>query len=202
MCVLKVANQGDKTDQFGRCSVEDEEKNEEASQSQEQFLAPQQQPSMFTSYDQNRSREMSAMVSALTHVVSGEGSGNEWGYGGFDFGGSVSRTSSVSLSSPSSSSFSLPSPSSSSYSTSSSSWGGQKRGREEESGGQLNESVLRMYRNFGDFRTSHGESSSGIPDQQFMTYFPAPENIDQSRETGLPSPSWTDSARDPPSSSG
>ncbi|KAF5175850.1 Ethylene-responsive transcription factor [Thalictrum thalictroides] len=106
---------------------------------------------------------MSAMVSALSHVVSGERlSETDWHRSGQDFGGGYVTSSTAIV--PGNSSIS--SPASSSYSSSSGGGSGQKRSREEESGrggGQLSESVLRSYRNFGDFRSSQpgGESSSG-----------------------------------------
>ncbi|XP_077248692.1 ethylene-responsive transcription factor ABR1-like [Tasmannia lanceolata] len=87
-------------------------------------------PFIFTGY--SRTHEMSVMVSALTQVVAGEGP-------------YLSTTGSVS------GSYSVPSPSSSSL------VGGQKREREESN--QLQESMLRMYRGFGDFQTFQGESS-------------------------------------------
>nr|APQ47372.1 AP2/ERF domain-containing transcription factor [Vernicia montana] len=98
-------------------------------------------------------REMSEMVSALTHVVSGQRS-SDWGSYGAGLGGAI--TSSYGL-------FSNTSPTLSSCSGSGSGSGfsiGQKRGREEESVTQLIESVPRVYRGFGDFRTCQGDSSS------------------------------------------
>ncbi|XP_058188798.1 ethylene-responsive transcription factor ERF110-like [Rhododendron vialii] len=85
-----------------------------------------------------RSREMTAMVTALTHVVSGQR--QDRGETTTSFGNS-------------------PPPPSSIYSSSSSgSWGGQKREREEESGSQYFEQQFqRVYTGFGDYR---GESSS------------------------------------------
>ncbi|XXG73527.1 hypothetical protein AAC387_Pa07g2432 [Persea americana] len=106
----------------------------------------------------SRTGEMSAMVSALRRVVAGEGAstmmgtsttGGECGSGGVG-GGSASSPSS---------------------SFSSSSWGkgggssgrGQKRGREKETGGQLQESVSRFYSGgYGDFQTIQGESSTEV----------------------------------------
>lgn len=107
--------------------------------------------------------EMSAMVSALTRVVSGQGAG-DWGYG-TGFGGAIT-SSYGGFGSPagvySSSSSSSSSPPFSAYSSTSGSgfWIGQKRGREEEGAIQLIESEPRVYRGFGDFTSSHGDSSS------------------------------------------
>nr|DAD22495.1 TPA_asm: hypothetical protein HUJ06_023958 [Nelumbo nucifera] len=116
MCLLKVANpretEGDTNEGFSQAP---------ALPTQQQ-LVDVSAASILSSY--NRSREMSAMVSALTHVVSGERSG-DWIY--------------------------RPN------------FSGQKRGREEESSSQLPEAVSRIYRGFGEFRTSLGESSSVLP---------------------------------------
>ena len=106
---------------------------------------------MFSGYSQTR--EMSAMVTALTHVVSGQRSG-EWNFNRPELsvaagtpsfaaaGGSVIHSSN--------------SPSSAYSSSSSGSWAGQKRGRDQD------ESVSgypeRVYRGFDEFRA--GESSS------------------------------------------
>lgn len=86
----------------------------------------------------SRSREMTAMVTALTHVVSGQR--QDRGETTTSFGNS-------------------PPPPSSVYSSSSSGlWGGLKREREEESGSQYFEPRFqRVYTGFGDCR---GESSS------------------------------------------
>ncbi|XP_077241392.1 uncharacterized protein LOC143881934 isoform X2 [Tasmannia lanceolata] len=159
MCLLKVANPRD-TGKF-LWFQEGDQGDEEAG-----YVPPpssavmtMSMPSLFSGYSQ--AREMSAMVSALTHVVAGEG-GGEW----------VSRPES-SVIVPVSGSYSVTSPSSSyssSYSSSSMS-GGQKRRREEESN-QLQESMLRLYRGFGDFQTYHGELSAqpeGEPDVSTTT---------------------------------
>ncbi|PIA41180.1 hypothetical protein AQUCO_02300168v1 [Aquilegia coerulea] len=54
--------------------------------------------------------------------------------------------------------------------------------------------------------SSSSSSNPSLPlfylDQQYMGYYPPLDNIDQSDSAGLPAPSWTDSGRDPPSSSG
>lgn len=127
----------------------------------------------------SRTREMSTMVRALTHVVSGErGStmtaGGEWVS---RMGGSAA-TGVGSASSPPSSSFS-----------SSSSWGGgggggggsssssgQKRGREEEASQVPHESLLRYYRGgFGDVQMHQGGTlaeagMSSIPKIRMYVY--------------------------------
>lgn len=170
MCLLKVANQrgsarvpaqdGDESERYGQ-----EEPSELSSQTQQILDQPNPinyhhgigvnamvtQP-MFT--DLSRATEMTAMVSALRHVVSGQ-SGGDWGYGS-SYGGAVYSAS--------------PSPPLSAYSSSSApaiasaSWSGQKRGREEEEEGvsQLIESIPRGYRGpSADFRLSQGDSTSG-----------------------------------------
>ncbi|XP_010246271.1 PREDICTED: ethylene-responsive transcription factor ERF110-like isoform X2 [Nelumbo nucifera] len=154
MCLLKVANpretEGDTNEGFSQAP---------ALPTQQQ-LVDVSAASILSSY--NRSREMSAMVSALTHVVSGERSG-DWIYRP-NFSGFAAPTlasSGVAVT------YAAASPSSSytsSYTSSSSLSGvGQKRGREEESSSQLPEAVSRIYRGFGEFRTSLGESSSVLP---------------------------------------
>lgn len=98
--------------------------------------------------------EMSAMVSALTHVVSGQRSG-EWGYIRPDLSGSVT----VPFGGGGSVIQSANSPTSAYSSSSSGSWAGQKRGREqEETVSGYPEHVQRVYREFEDSRA--GQSSS------------------------------------------
>ncbi|EOY16791.1 Integrase-type DNA-binding superfamily protein, putative [Theobroma cacao] len=110
---------------------------------------------------QGQATEMSAMVSALTHVVSGQRAAADWGYGA-NLAGMVTSSfgHSGSAASPSSYSSSA-SPSGSGSASGSGLWIGQKRGREEEGATQLIESVTRVQRPFGDFRGSHADSSSG-----------------------------------------
>ncbi|KDP36582.1 hypothetical protein JCGZ_08349 [Jatropha curcas] len=122
-------------------------------------------------------REISAMVSALTHVVSGQrvggggdggGAAAAGGSGRGDLGSSYGVGSFGSAITPgytSTTDYSSTSSSLSTYSSGSGSsgfWIGQKRSREEEEGSatQLIESVPRVYRGFGDFRISQGDSSS------------------------------------------
>nr|XP_023896737.1 ethylene-responsive transcription factor ERF110-like [Quercus suber]POE55589.1 ethylene-responsive transcription factor [Quercus suber] len=106
--------------------------------------------------DLTRATEMTAMVSALRHVVSGQSGGDSWGYGSSYGGGVYSASPSPPLSAYSSSS-------SPAFASASASWSGQKRGREEEEGvSQLIESIPRGYRGpSADFRLSQGDSSSG-----------------------------------------
>ncbi|PPD86438.1 hypothetical protein GOBAR_DD16623 [Gossypium barbadense] len=95
---------------------------------------------------QSQASEMSTMVSALAHVMSGQRAG-DWGYGG-NVAGEVS------------SGFGLSGPSADSPSASGL-WIGQKRGREDEASAQLVESAApRVQRSFADFRGSHADSSS------------------------------------------
>nr|AUY63104.1 AP2/ERF transcription factor [Panax notoginseng] len=121
---------------------------------------------MFTRYSQ--SREMSAMVTALTHVVSGQRSGEltyyrpEFSGGGmmsFGGGGGAGGSGIYTSNSPSSAY--------SSSSSSSGSWAGQKRGREEESSvTQFSEQQFqRVYRGFGDFRGGESSSVSAVPEE-------------------------------------
>ncbi|XP_057974858.1 ethylene-responsive transcription factor ABR1-like [Malania oleifera] len=112
-----------------------------------------------------RAGETSAMVSALTQVVSGQGTTGGWAHQAADLGGAfVPGASAMVMDSPSAPAYS---PSSSYYASAalasaSASWVGQKRGREQESAGQLPESVIpRVLRGFSELRASpRGESSS------------------------------------------
>lgn len=102
-------------------------------------------PQMFSGY--SRAREMTAMVSALTHVVSGQRAG-EWVYR-TDMGGGGGRSNTFASGSASGSS-----PSSSSGSGS---WAGQKRGREQQesaSTAQIFDYPQKVYRGFGESRES------------------------------------------------
>lgn len=91
-------------------------------------------------------REMSAMVSALTRVVSGQRAATDVGYSATGFGlASASASASVSASPASASGL----------------WIGHKRGREEAEAAQLAGSLPRLYRGFGDFRDSSSSSSAG-----------------------------------------
>lgn len=132
----KVANPREYGDYFRFPATEDDE---EGGASSQQVTAAAMGEEVAMSAGLGRSREMTAMVTALTHVVSGQR--QDRGETTMSFGNS-------------------PPPPSSVYSSSSSgSWGGQKREREEESGSQYFEQqrFQRVYTGFGD---SRGESSS------------------------------------------
>ncbi|KAL6315520.1 hypothetical protein AAG906_000820 [Vitis piasezkii] len=164
MCKLKVANPRDSGEyvRFPAAGGGNEDVGPPPPQQSEEPV-PVASETMYSGY--SRASEMSAMVSALTHVVSGQRAG-DYGYasgfigaaGGvtssFGSGGSGIYTSSSPLSAYSSSS-------GSGSASGSASWVGQKRGRELEAATQYSETVPRVYRGFGDFRVSHSESSSG-----------------------------------------
>ncbi|KAJ4951333.1 hypothetical protein NE237_028165 [Protea cynaroides] len=143
MCVLKVADPRDLSE-YGRYLMRNDERNPDDSSSQP--LPPPSLQPMFSDY--NRQREMSAMVSALTHVVSGDMS-SEYMY---DFGTGVAA-----------------SPSYITSSSSSSLGGGQKRGREEETSVQYPESATRNYRVESSFGVTVKEEG-----QSFLTTTLAP----------------------------
>ncbi|KAM0035882.1 putative transcription factor AP2-EREBP family [Helianthus debilis subsp. tardiflorus] len=138
MCFIKVANSRDSGDYASFDRVTDEGEGEGGS------LPPQSPPDMFST-EYSMSGELSAMVTALTHVVSGHGGG-----GGVSGGFNVSP------------SFrGLDSPSSAYSSSSSGSLAGQKRVRDhqEESVNQFPEQFHQgFYGGLADFRG--GESSS------------------------------------------
>ncbi|KAA8537936.1 hypothetical protein F0562_027484 [Nyssa sinensis] len=155
MCLLKVANPRDSGEylRFPPPDNNDGGERSQLPQSQEQMqqaLLSSAMP-MFAGY--NQSREMSAMVSALTQVVSGQGSGD----GGYRPDMSGAATSSLA---GGSGIYSLNSPPSPYSSSSSGSWAGQKRGRAEESVTQFSEPIQRFNRGVNEFEGSHGESSS------------------------------------------
>ena len=191
MCLLKVANQRG-SGEYVRFPAQDsggggdelerdaQEGPLEISQTQEMYqpihpvdmTVPEP---MFS--DNSRAREMSAMVTALRHVVSGQ-RGGVWGQGtglsgaaSSSFGGLYSTSPSPPPMSAYSSSYTSPSPPLSALSSSSgsafasasgsSSWAGQKRGREEEGVSQLIESIPRGYIPVADFGLSQGDSASG-----------------------------------------
>ncbi|KAK9110528.1 hypothetical protein Sjap_018588 [Stephania japonica] len=161
MCMLKVANQRERRfDVVEEGQQQHEEQQQQPQISVEEFSSSQ---AMFSDF--SRTREMSAMVSALTHVVSGDTiGGGEWG--GYSYYGVSSSSPSVVASTMTRSVSLVSSPSGSSSSWSS----GHKRGREEEFAPSLigsttsdHQSVVRSggYRRFGvhDIRVSQGESS-------------------------------------------
>ncbi|PHT84007.1 Ethylene-responsive transcription factor [Capsicum annuum] len=170
MCILKVANPGD-SGEYDRIpstaggddsetttpttttegipqpyeqSQSFEEMLQQQIQQETEYLMSASETPMFTGYSQ--SRDMSAMVTALTHVVSGRRQGGEWGYRP-DISGVTTSFGSGSI-------YSGNSPSSSS----SGSWAGQKRRRDQE------ESVTaeQAHRVYGGF----GESSSSVKPEE------------------------------------
>ncbi|KAH7568092.1 hypothetical protein JRO89_XS07G0232800 [Xanthoceras sorbifolium] len=177
MCLLKVANRRGSggfpaTTHAGSGDDEDESYTQEVIESQlSHFRELNQQRnemdhestagssgggSVLEGY--SRATEMSAMVSALTHVVSGQRGSSDW-RGVSSFGVGSSSSSSVSTMS---SIYGSSSGSGSGYGSSvSGMWNiGHKRGREEEVGPQLLEPVPRVYRGFADFTPSQADSSS------------------------------------------
>ncbi|KAJ6998219.1 hypothetical protein D5086_011220 [Populus alba] len=174
MCVLKVANPRGNSGEYGRYPYTDRDDNqEERSYTAQQIFSElnqpiqrrvevTQSPHMFMGY--SSSAEMSAMVSALTHVVSGHrGSTSDWGsYGTSGLGGAAITSTFVQAAPGSNTSPASPSLSAYSSTSGSGSWIGQKRGREKEAGAaaQLKESLPRVHRGFDDLRSSLGDSSS------------------------------------------
>ncbi|OMO81384.1 hypothetical protein CCACVL1_12439 [Corchorus capsularis] len=184
MCLLsKVAHQrgsghyirftpaGDGDEQHQHQQEEQESYSQEI-QSQSQIPMMQQQrrnnqSDMFFG-QQSQATELSAMVSALTNVVSSQRAVSataDWG-GGYGGGAGLVTSSfghSGSAASPSPS-YNSSSASPSGSGSGSGLWIGQKRGREEEGSGsaQLIESVTRVQRSFPDFIPSTlADSSSG-----------------------------------------
>nr|GLL18438.1 ethylene-responsive transcription factor ABR1-like [Ipomoea trifida] len=117
--------------------------------------AAQAPPPMFSGYGQ--SGEMTAVVTALTQVMSSQRSGGEqWRFGGAAAAPSLAAGG-----------YSVNSPSSTYSSTSSSSGAGQKRRREqEESVSQIPEHVQRVYGGFGEFRTPAETTSSSVKSEE------------------------------------
>ncbi|KAH8509099.1 hypothetical protein H0E87_011022 [Populus deltoides] len=174
MCVLKVANPRGNSGEYSRYPYTDSDDNqEERSYTAQQIFSElnqpiqrhvevTQSPHMFMGY--SSSAEMSAMVSALTHVVSGHGgSTSDWGsYGASGLGGATITSTFVQAAPGSNTSPASPSLSAYSSTSGSGSWIGRKRGREKEAGAaaQLKESLPRVHRGLDDFRSSLGDSSS------------------------------------------
>ncbi|GAV64927.1 AP2 domain-containing protein [Cephalotus follicularis] len=189
MCLLKVAHQRG-TDEYARFQGGGgDEDNHEESSSQGAPLnqAPHHgnelefAPTMYMGYS-TKPGEMSAMVSALTHVVSGQRTA-DWGYEAgvtSSFGGHGSGISTSGVFSSH-----IPPPGSGSGSGSSSGlWIGQKRGREEGTG---DGSLQRVYRGFGDFTTSHGYISSfGATVKEESTSITAAPTSTTSTTTNIP----------------
>ncbi|XVF39048.1 hypothetical protein PTKIN_Ptkin01aG0004300 [Pterospermum kingtungense] len=147
-----------------------QEMQSQLSQLNQPMMQHMNQAEMFFGSTPSQGTEISAMVSALTHVVSsGQRAPVDWGYGG-NLAGMVSSrfgyTAAAAAASPSPSSAVYSPPYTSSVSPSGSGsgsglWIGQKRGREEQATAQLIESVPRVHRSFADFRGSQADSSSG-----------------------------------------
>ncbi|GLT75609.1 hypothetical protein SLA2020_473180 [Shorea laevis] len=198
MCLLTVADSRDTGKYFrfppsdgdGGGNDQDESFSQDTPKSQPIHLQPpehsrteaESSTGMYLGYSQS-AVEMSAMVSALTHVVSGQRGGSDWGYG-VGFGGMVASPRFVnpvssSVSSPSavyspSSYSSSPSPSPSGSGSSSGLWIGHKRGRDEDAAGasQLLESIPRAY------RIAQGDSPSGAIVKEEVTNIVAPATTD------------------------
>ncbi|KAM2731473.1 hypothetical protein EV2_035129 [Malus domestica] len=184
MCLLKVANQrssggGGQYDRFGSqndstdvTAVDIDNINYggvglESPPPYHQQHVSLSTPTMFLGYSQ-AATEMSAMVSALTHVVSGQRGSDSWGHVGS--GGVTSSFGQLY-----SSSFPSASPLSAAFSSSASpgshNWVGQKRGREEDLDSasasasaqtQFMESGNRAFRGgYSDYRGTQSESPSG-----------------------------------------
>ncbi|KAL7245857.1 hypothetical protein ACSBR2_001063 [Camellia fascicularis] len=190
MCLSKVANPGD-TGEFVRfpASETTDEGGPYYHQAQPQEEEEQQQQTtMFSGY--SRPREESAVVTALTHVVSG-GRPGERGYRPELRGAATtSFVGGSGIYSPSNSA-------SPGYSSSSSgSWVGQKRGREEEisvTQNQYSEQLHRVYRGFSDLRASpHGDSSSITTAAEEPT-----TNIVTTTSTTIPSTTLTTTSQTP-----
>ncbi|CAK9134682.1 unnamed protein product [Ilex paraguariensis] len=149
---LPARGDRDPTDEGGQQSQQPEE------QMQQQDLPSSATGAtpMFSGY--NRSIEMSAMVTALTQVVSGNRS-SELSYRPDLSGGSVN----------------YPANSPSYSSSSSGSWTGQKRGRDQqESVTQFSAQAQRVHRGFGEFRGGESSSITTVPEQ--ATNVVAPTN--------------------------
>ncbi|KAK4348687.1 hypothetical protein RND71_031442 [Anisodus tanguticus] len=143
-------------------SLSFEEMLQQQIQQETEYLMSGSATPMFTGYSQTR--EMSEMVTALTHVVSGRRPG-EWSYRPEISGGGGVTTS-----------FGGGSPSSSS----SGSWAGQKRRRDQEES-VTGEQIRRVYGGFGEFRG--GESSSSVkPEEATSMAAPQPTTAAQPTE--------------------
>lgn len=155
MCVLKVANQRDSGERIRPPYTAAD--NSDSGGNGSNYSAVQSPRAVFPGYGGNR--EMSEMVTALTHVVSGQRPAADWGIGAVAGGGAISSPSVYSSS---------PSPPLSDYSSSNSGWNiGQKRGRDQD---DVNVQVqAQFYRAaFADSSSSgatgveHGRGASGI----------------------------------------
>lgn len=146
MCFTKVANSRESGDYANFDRDTDDGDGGSAPQ------PPQSPPPDMFSSEYSMSGELSAMVTALTHVVSGHGSG---GIGG--------ASSSLSFPGGAGGHYSMDSPSSAYSSSSSGSFAGQKRVRDqEESVNQFPEQfVQRFYGGYTDVRGGESSSSKG-----------------------------------------
>ncbi|KAL3339918.1 hypothetical protein AABB24_028499 [Solanum stoloniferum] len=195
MWLLKVANQGDsgEYDRIPSTAGDSETTTNEGipqpyeqSQSFEEMLQQQIQQEteylmsesanpMYTGY--SHSRDMSAMVTALTHVVSGRREG-EWGYRP-DISG---VTTSFVGGSGSGSIYSANSPSSSS----SGSWAGQKRRRDQDES-VTGEQAQRGYGGIREFK--NGEPSSSVmPEEDASLAAPQTSSVSTTAAQTPPQP--------------
>ncbi|XP_059642896.1 ethylene-responsive transcription factor ABR1-like [Cornus florida] len=146
-CVFKVANPRNSGGNLVRLPMRGEERETDHGGLGGDGINAMLESPMFSR--DIREREMAAMVSALTHVVSGEVS-----EGGLVSEGDVSGNNVAS---------NVTSSTSPSTSTSTSLWGvGEKRDREEGSGAHFSQSVARVCRAYGDISLHHGSSSNLI----------------------------------------
>ncbi|WCJ43332.1 Ethylene-responsive transcription factor ERF110 [Euphorbia peplus] len=156
MCLLKVANQKDSGGYIRQFSADSDDENRHV---------VAQNPSMFPSYGTGTGtgREMSEMVSALTHahVVSGQRAPVDWGFGA---GGSVSSPSVYSSS---------PSPPLSDYNSSTGFWIGQKRARQDDVSVSPQFIDSRFYRPFSDSSSSGATPSEEGPSGASIVSTPA-----------------------------
>lgn len=149
------------------------EELQQQQQQQQQFRDEQQQtdyllsgsaPIMFSGGYMSQTREMSAMVTALTNVVSGQRSG-EWNF-------SHSRPPELGAAPPhfvaGSVIQSANSPSSAYSSSSSGSWAGQKRGRDQDD--TVSAFPDRVFRGFDDFKAGDSSSSATKPSGSFFFF--------------------------------
>lgn len=154
MCFIKVANNSKDSGDHANRDVDDGEGGSSDP------IYPSQSSSDMFSLDYSMSGELSAMVTALTHVVSGQGSA-----------GGDSMSLQPSFSARDHAIFSVDSPNSSS---SSGSFVGQKRVRDQQqSANQFQEHFpQRFYGSFADFRGGESSSSSSKVKEEVITQQP------------------------------
>ncbi|KAJ4824515.1 hypothetical protein Tsubulata_020703 [Turnera subulata] len=179
-------------------------------QSQQQPTTPHT-TSMFSGYTSET--EMSAMVSALARVVSGQRASSSQAGAGHDLANYAAVLGSSSFDS-SAAAYNMaaasppPLPAYSSPSATASVPGlwvniGQKRGRDEEGATQMIESVPRVYRGLGDFRTSSqadSSSSSGANATEEATAAASSSTVVASSPTTNPTTTTTTTGPPTPSS--